>query len=89
MVSLSLNLQKLPNADDCSNYKTRVKKYITEWLNILTRQMYSEKTSEVGLKHLLLKYVLSVTFEAVAEAEFEAVSLAEALSVLGLDPEQG
>lgn len=51
--------------------------------------MYSEKTSEVGLKHLLLKYVLSVTFEAVAEAEFEAVSLAEALSVLGLDPEQG
>lgn len=43
--------------------------------------MYSEKTPEVGLKHLLLKYVLSVTFEAVAEAE--------AVSVLGLDPEQG
>lgn len=39
------------------------------------RQMYSEKIPEVGLKHLLLKYVLSVTFEAV--------------SVLGLDPEQG
>lgn len=48
--------------------------------------MYSEKTSGVGLKHLLLKYVLSVMFEAVAE--LEAVSLAEAVSVLGLDPEQ-
>lgn len=50
--------------------------------------MYSEKTSGVGLKHLLLEYVLSVTSEAVAEAEFEAVSLAEAESVLGLGPEQ-
>ena len=49
--------------------------------------MYSEKTSGVGLKHLLSKYVLSVMFEAVAE--FEAASLAEAVSVLGLDPEQG
>lgn len=49
--------------------------------------MYSEKTSGVGLKHLLLKYVLFVMFEAVAE--FEAVSLAEAVSVLDLGPEQG
>lgn len=64
----------------------RVKKYVTIWLKLLTRQMYSEKTSGVGLKHLLLKYVLSVMFEAVAE--FEAVSLAEAVSVLGLGPEQ-
>lgn len=54
-------------------------------MSSLTRQMYSEKTSGVGLKHLLLKYVLSGTAEAVSE--FEAVSLAEAVS--GLDPEEG
>lgn len=47
--------------------------------------MNSEKTPGVGLKHLLLKYVLSVMFEA--GAGFEAVSLAEAVSALG--PEQG
>lgn len=47
--------------------------------------MYSEKTSGVGLKHLLLKCVLPVMFEA--GAEFEAVSLAEAVPVVG--PEQG
>lgn len=61
---------------------------ILRHINILFRQMYSEKTSGVGLKHLLLEYVLSVMSEAVAEAEFEAVSLAEAESVLGLGPEQ-
>ena len=53
----------------------------------LTRQMYSEKTSGVGLKHLLLTCALSVMSEAAAG--FEAVSLAEAVPVLGLDPEQG
>lgn len=43
--------------------------------------MYSETTSKLGLKHLLLKYVLSATAEA--------ASPGEAASVLGLDPEQG
>lgn len=85
MVLLSLDLEVLPNTGNCSHYKTIVKKYIAIGLLLLTRQKYSEKTSGVGLKHLLLKYVLSGMFEAVAE--FEAVSLAEAVS--GLDPEEG
>lgn len=84
MALFSPNSQALPNTGDCSHSKT-AKEYVSVRLSLLTRQMYSEKTPGVGLKHLLLKCVLSVMFGA--GAEFEAVSLAEAVSVLG--PEQG